>query len=99
METAEYKSRYIYTTGYHPELSKNEEDTQTWEDLRTILLIEKCRMQNGMSNMSSFVYKGAETIFAAQAKTILGDTYDSENNGRGWAQEVRPCRCEKGNFS
>lgn len=52
----EYKLRCIYTLDYHPGLRRNEEDTLTWKDLQTVLLIEKCRVQNSMSNMSSLGY-------------------------------------------
>lgn len=53
METAAFKLWYIYTMGFYTELRKNEESLSalTREGLQTIMLIEKRRVQNSMSNI------------------------------------------------
>ena len=59
VETVEYKLGCMYTMDSHPEPRRNEEahSIPTWEDLQTILLIEKTMVQNNMSKLSPSVYQ------------------------------------------
>lgn len=74
METAAFKLWYIYTMGFYTELRKNEESLSalTREGLQTIMLIEKRRVQNSMSNISPLHKHGrVDAICVVHAQRFL----------------------------